>query len=86
MLFEQGKIKEKDQIPFVGYDYFYLSCFYDLSTCRSIGMGVGPIPITVIWDFSDRHGLDEEFVEIIKKLDAAYLGIVNADSKKSNKN
>jgi energy-converting hydrogenase Eha subunit B len=37
----------------------------DLSTCRSIGMVVGPIPYTAIVTWCDVNGLDPEAMRIM---------------------
>lgn len=56
---------------------FYFVAFNELTTCRSIGMGVGPIPWTVIQEFADREGLDGEeracLLYLIRSMDNAYL-------------
>lgn len=48
-----------------------------LSTCRSIGMGIGPIWTTAIDDHCDRAGIDGElrewFVDVIMLVDADAL-------------
>jgi hypothetical protein len=58
-------------------DNFYLHAFFDLTTCRAIGMDLGPIPWTAIVAYADRAGLDpagcEAFVAVIRTLDGAYL-------------
>lgn len=38
----------------------------DLSTCRSVGMSMGPIPITAIWAWCDRQELDAEAAAIVE--------------------
>ncbi len=56
---------------------FYLKAFYDLSTCRSSGMGVGPIPWSAMIAYAEWYGLDrdvtEAFVDIIREMDSAYI-------------
>ncbi|HEU4727689.1 MAG TPA: hypothetical protein VFT22_07365 [Kofleriaceae bacterium] len=37
----------------------------DLSTCRAIGMTVGPVPWTAIVAWCDFHGLDHEATELM---------------------
>ena len=49
-------------------------------------MTVGPIPINVIWEYSDRYGLDDLFVSQIQALDRAFLEDINSgddDQKQS---
>lgn len=68
-------------------DNFYLKSFHDLSTERSIGMGLGPIPWSKIVEYADWYGLEpdviEAFVDIIRTVDVAYLKY-NADEQKKN--
>lgn len=58
-------------------DAFFLRAFKELSTCRQIGMGPGPIPWDKIIAYGERAGLDEEmleaFVLIMRQMDGAYL-------------
>ena len=50
-----------------------LHAWEDLSTCRPIGMAVGPIPWTAAMEWCDRHDLDEQSARllwsVIKRLD-----------------
>lgn len=56
---------------------FYFTAFNELNTCRSVGMGAGPIPWTVIQEYADREGLDGEerscLLYLIRAMDNAYL-------------
>lgn len=49
----------------------------DLGTERSIGMALGPIPITAVWSYWERRGLDAAAVQIMTSAtlqgDRAYL-------------
>jgi len=58
-------------------DEFFLSSFYNLSTCRSYGEVTGPIPWRDIVHYSDRneleHDVSEAFVFIIREMDAEFL-------------
>lgn len=55
--------------------------FERLSTCRSVGMGLGPIPWRDIVAYADRVGLDRgeagALVTIIEAMDRAYLDFHN---------
>lgn len=68
---------------------WYFSAFSELSTCRQIGMGVGPIPWTAIVQYQDRHNLKEElgFLELIRDMDLVYISFVEEknDGKKVRK-
>jgi len=57
-----------------------MDAFAELSTTRSFGFGLGPIPYTAIDLYARRFGLDERrpvqfdlFRAVIRDLDAIYL-------------
>lgn len=59
---------------------YYLGVFSELSPSRQIGMGaVGAIVYSEITNYCCFHNvLDPDFlIEVIQRVDAAYLGIVN---------
>ena len=62
-----------------------IRAFFRLSTCREIGMAVGPIPWSSIVDYADRAGLKgdsaETFTTIMMSLDHAYLADERARQK-----
>lgn len=43
-----------------------LRAWNDLETCRSIGMGLGPIPVTAILQWCAAEGLDREATQVIR--------------------
>jgi len=55
----------------------YWEAFWDLSTCRAVGMGAGPIPWLAIRDYGLTFGLDEDqqedLVYLVRMMDNAYL-------------
>jgi hypothetical protein len=65
---------------------FYLQAFWDLSSCRSIGMSLGPIPWTAAWEYGKEAGLDEEllpaFWYFLRVMDSAYLDWQDQEAKK----
>ncbi len=67
-----------------GLDLYYYA-FVDLSTCRSMGFGPGPIPWTAISEYARARGLEREQTDDlfyhIPLLDAAYLEHVHAKMK-----
>lgn len=69
------KILNAPQLEF-GLEWYY-EAFGKLTTCRSIGMGVGPIPWLAVNEFGKRYGLDLEEQEdlefLISSMDDAYL-------------
>lgn len=68
-------IKNKPELE-IGLEFYYMS-FMDLSTCRSIGMGEGPIPWIALKQYAevyDIYGIEfERFVTILNNMDTAYL-------------
>jgi hypothetical protein len=67
----------------------YLNAFWDLSTCRQMGMGLGPIPWTNTREYCTILGGDEQFQEefhyLIRRLDQAYLNWASESSKEKPK-
>ncbi len=57
--------------------------YAQLSTCRAIGMGgMGPIPITAVWEWENRNGIRDARVRrhiesVLGSVDAAALGRAN---------
>lgn len=55
------------------------AAFWKLSTCRSMGMGVGPIPWVAINTWAVRHGYDDDEIEyetfcyLIFQMDAVFM-------------
>jgi len=67
-------------------DGFFLGAFWELSSCRSIGMSIGPIPWTAIKDYGHHHQLEPDvlnaFIQITRALDARYLKWVADETPK----
>jgi hypothetical protein len=67
----------------------FLQAFWDLSTCRQMGMGLGPIPWTSVQEYCTINGGSEEFNRDmhfhIRQLDAAYLAWCSDKNKESAK-
>lgn len=55
----------------------YFGAFFDLNTCRQIGMGIAPIPWFSIRDYALVYEFDEEQTDdlffFIRKMDHAYI-------------
>lgn len=70
-------------------DEFYLRAFYDLNTCRSIGMSIGPIPwrdiVLYAQIFSLEEDLVEAFIQVIRQMDITYLDWSNKEEERNNK-
>lgn len=74
VLEKQGKIKEEHKKPNLSSgDELILSVFFDLSNSRQIGMAVGHIPITVIWEAMKKYNFPEKVIEVIKQLDNKFV-------------
>lgn len=71
------KIKNAPEL-LPGLDLYFVA-FMELSTCRTVGMGEGPIPWTAMRDYAIDHlGVEEgiefdRFVSLIRGMDIAYL-------------
>ena len=67
-------------------DEFFLRAFWDLSTCRSVGMSVGPIPWRDMSEYARVEGLDPDvraaFIQVLRQLDVKYLDWHRAQEEK----
>lgn len=67
-------------------DEFYLEAFSHLSSCRAIGMGIGPIPWNFIVDYAERHDLTDDFrdvfVAVIEAMDAGWMKWQRSESER----
>lgn len=58
-------------------DEFYIQAWYELDTCRQVGMDVGMIPWDKIVLYGQFHGLENDvlqaFIQIIREMDAAFM-------------
>ena len=57
---------------------FYFNAFDDLSSCRGIGFGLGPIPWTAMVQYCEEYDVvdassQEDFFHYIRELDNVYL-------------
>lgn len=63
----------------------YYEAFSELSTCRSNGMAMGPIPWTAIDQYALRHGFEadgfEYLVRMVRALDDAFLAYSQKKAK-----
>lgn len=71
-------------MPDLGPTTWLMRAFKDLSTERHIGMALGPIPLSAIWAYADRHQLGELFTLQIQRLDEHYLKADDDGQQKSN--
>ena len=58
-------------------DEFYIEAFFELSSCRSLGWGVGPIPWRDIVQYGRFYELEPDvlrmFIRVIRAMDTVYL-------------
>jgi len=56
---------------------FFIDAFWQLNSCRAIGMAAGPIPWTAAYQYGLAHGLDRDmlivFPRVISEMDAKFL-------------
>jgi len=45
-----------------------IEAWNDLSTCRAIGMAVGAIPVTAIYQWAEMEDLDREATRMLKRV------------------
>jgi hypothetical protein len=60
----------------------YYEAFTELSTCRQVGMGMGPIPWTAIDRYGDRYGFQGEGFEYLVRMVRALDDVFLAHSRK----
>lgn len=72
---------EQPEVPL--HMQFYMTAFFDLSTERQIGMGIGPIPRSKMREYARELGVQDfdAFRSIIGAMDDEYLALNNASSK-----
>jgi hypothetical protein len=65
---------------------FYWAAFGELTSERSFGMGVGPIPYSAIRAYADEYDMRSRdeftfFLGIIQALDSEYIALANKTDK-----
>ena len=67
-------------------DDFYLTGFWELSSCRQFGDVIGPIPWNLAVEYALWHRLDRDmtnvFVAVIRSMDETYLEWLREDQKR----
>ena len=70
------RIADSPQIQ-LGLDLYY-DAFWELTTCRPLGWGIGPIPWSSMRDYAQTFDFDEEQTSAlfyyIRVMDNAYMG------------
>jgi len=79
-------LKPDSKKPEVEAFNFYISAFNELGTCRSSGMGEGPIPFTSIAEYAKIYKIEQgeeffEFLYYIRAMDSEYLKVRSKESK-----
>jgi hypothetical protein len=70
LLAQEPAVEESDRL--------FMDAFWALSTCRSSGFGIGPIPWLAIDQYAQRHGYDDDqefmtaFTAIMMEIDAGF--------------
>ena len=69
----------------IGWEWI-IQAYFDLSTCRTIGMSPGPIPWTAVDLWAERNALSateyEELEFFIRRMDSKYQKLVREESEK----
>jgi len=64
----------------------YYEAFNALSTCRQIGMGIGPIPWTAVRQYAEDLGMEgisrDRLFTLVSEMDSVYIEHVTKDMKK----
>lgn len=78
-------VAEKEREPAIGELSFYFDAFRELSSCRQIAMGLGPIPFTAIVEYSRLYqvGDFEDFLYFIRLMDNELIMLENKRAEKS---
>lgn len=74
-LLTTGRLSPADRRPAVLRWLWLFRAFRELSTCRALGMGVGPIPLSAVHAYIDRYGLPEWSVDALLRIDAVWLKV-----------
>jgi hypothetical protein len=74
-LLQQGQLKPEDSEPEISQFRYYIDAFHELSSCRSIGMALGPIPFTAIAEYSKLFDVEdfEELHYLMRFMDNKFL-------------
>jgi len=81
-------IKPEDREPELGPFSIYVEAFHEVSSCRQIGFGLGPIPFTAIAEYFTIFPIGEDFEEflyLMRRMDSALLQIENKKGAASGK-
>jgi hypothetical protein len=87
---QQAAAEWMSHAPKVEDDYrIYWNGFHELTSCRQLGMTVGPIPFTAIAEYTQFYPFMEAeahfFVDVIRRIDNAYLKLLHKKGEQTNK-
>ena len=72
-------------MPELGCHAPIVSAYYELSTERQIGMGMGPIPMSKVMEYLWQHGLPVWWARVISSADAFELKMQADEAKRAAK-
>lgn len=79
----------RDEPELESWDQFYLTAFWRLSTERSIGFAMGPIPHSKVVEYGYEVGLSTAnmglFEAVIRAMDGAYIAWSSEQQTKARK-
>jgi hypothetical protein len=78
---------ENDNVVLPAAAEFYMAAFWDLSTCRPMGMTVGPIPWDKIQAYAEFADLNRELAQVfgivIRRMDIVFMDDMREQSEKA---
>jgi len=80
-MLKMGRVDPEDIAPDLGRYTPILGAVMELSTERQIGFSAGPIPVSVIDNYLDRHGLPDWWAPVITRVDSHILSSMNEEKK-----
>lgn len=82
------RIANKPQLT-LGLEIF-LEAFYELSSDRPAGLGIGQIPFTAICQYADEYGFEgeqrEDLFYFVRAIDKAIVKLLQSSNKSNGKN
>lgn len=78
-MLEQGLLRAEHEEPELGPFRYYYDAYRELSSCRAVGMALGPIPFTAVLEYSRLYDIGdfEEFLFLVRRMDNTFLSLVN---------
>lgn len=87
-LLTSGALRPEDYKIDIGPLDIYIESFWELSSERSFGFGVGPIPFSSIMKYCEIFEIEnvDDFLFYIRQLDQVFISFKNKDKKETKKN